>query len=76
MARNINFGVATQAAQGFGVAGPYRSSTPDPSHLAGNWTLGPVGDREPGNACVGIAIGCLLSLPIWLAFWFLYLLLG
>ena len=32
-----------------------------------NWTLGPNGDREAGNACVGIAIGCLLSLPIWLA---------
>jgi hypothetical protein len=32
-----------------------------------NWTLGPISDRESGNACVGIAIGCLLSLPIWLA---------
>jgi hypothetical protein len=32
-----------------------------------NWTLGPNSDREAGNACVGIAIGCLLSLPIWLA---------
>ena len=76
MARNINFGAATQAAHGFGVAGPYRPSTSEYSHRAGNWTLGPVGDRELGNACVGIAIGCLLSLPIWLAIWFLYLLLG
>lgn len=32
-----------------------------------DWTLDPIGDREPGNACLGIVIGCLLSLPLWLA---------
>lgn len=31
-----------------------------------DWTFGPGSDREAGNACVGIAIGCALSLPIWL----------
>jgi hypothetical protein len=41
-----------------------------------NWTLGPISDREPGNACVGIAIGCLLSLPIWLAILACYALLS
>ena len=41
-----------------------------------NWTLGPVGDREPGNACMGIAIGCVLSLPIWLAAFTCYALLN
>lgn len=24
------------------------------------------GDLEGGNACLGIAVGCVLSLPIWL----------
>ncbi|MGD9511566.1 MAG: hypothetical protein AB7I59_10340 [Geminicoccaceae bacterium] len=41
-----------------------------------NWTLGPISDREAGNACVGIAIGCLLSLPIWLAVLTCYALLN
>jgi hypothetical protein len=41
-----------------------------------NWTLGPLGDREPGNACMGIAIGCVLSLPIWLAVLTCYALLN
>jgi hypothetical protein len=30
-----------------------------------DWTLGPSSDRERGNACIGIAIGCALSAPIW-----------
>lgn len=41
-----------------------------------NWTLGPLADRETGNACVGIAVGCLLSLPIWLVVVALFALLG
>lgn len=41
-----------------------------------NWTLGQIGDRESGNACMGIAIGCVLSLPIWLAAFTCYVLLN
>ncbi len=37
-----------------------------------NWTLGPSSDRELGNACIGIAIGCALSLPIWIGLLVLY----
>jgi hypothetical protein len=40
-----------------------------------NWTFGPSSDREPGNACMGIVIGCVLSAPIWIAAAFCYRLL-
>ena len=32
---------------------------------AGGWAVVARYEREPGNPCIGIAIGCVLSLPIW-----------
>ena len=31
----------------------------------GGWAIVARYEREPGNPCIGIAIGCVLSLPIW-----------
>jgi len=33
---------------------------------AGDWAALRAFDGEGGNPCLGIAIGCVLSLPIWL----------
>lgn len=44
--------------------------------LIADWTFGPNSDREPGNPCMGIAIGCVLSLPIWLGVALCYILLA
>lgn len=30
------------------------------------WGILPANDQEAGNPCLGIVVGCVLSLPIWL----------
>jgi len=42
---------------------------------AAGWALLPARDQEAGNPCLGIAIGCVLSLPIWLGLTIVSLLL-
>ena len=34
---------------------------------AGGWRWLPQLDTRPGNACIGIVVGCALSLPFWAA---------
>lgn len=70
----IESGAVIQPSARFGQAGQ-STVLPFDALRTSNWTLGPLADREPGNACVGIAIGCLLSLPIWLVMAALYALL-
>lgn len=73
--KSIDVRAAAHAAHQSGNSGRSVALPLEPGQGPGDWTLGPGGDREPGNACVGIAIGCVLSLPIWLAVATVYLLL-
>jgi hypothetical protein len=65
MAKSMNYQVAPEAGDRI------RATSWSPASVAGqmghgvNWTFGAASDREPGNACIGIAVGCALSLPIW-----------
>jgi hypothetical protein len=45
------------------------------SGYVADWTLGPGSDREQRNGCIGIAIGCTLSAPIWAGLAMFYYLL-
>ena len=66
MVKSINYQVPQGAFDPVRVRGRPDAWTPADPDYAANWTFGPSSDREQGNACVGIAIGCVLSLPIWL----------
>jgi hypothetical protein len=74
MATDGNYRVAREVGDRIG-AGPAISALPVADQLV-NWTLGPGTDRESGNACIGIAVGCLLSLAIWVGLLIVYLLLA
>jgi hypothetical protein len=74
MATDGNYQVAREVGDRIG-AGPATSALPVADQLV-NWTLGPGADRESGNACIGIAVGCLMSLPIWVGLLIFYLLLA
>ena len=71
----IESGAVIQPSSRVGQAGQ-SAVLPFDALRSSNWTLGPLADRETGNACVGIAVGCLLSLPIWLVVVALFALLG
>ena len=75
MAKSIDCQMSPSAFDPLRPALDRRSGASLCADCEANWTFGPSSDREPGNACMGIAIGCVLSLPIWIAAAFCYRLL-
>lgn len=67
MIRSINYQMTQGAIDRIGAGVPPNPGTSIAPEYTANWTFGPSSDRETGNACLGIAIGCALSLPIWIA---------
>jgi hypothetical protein len=76
MAKSINYHVASGALDQIGARSRPASTASPAAAYSVNWTFGPSSDREPGNACIGIAIGCALSLPIWIGVAVCYYLLS
>ena len=72
MAKNINFGIAPHV--GDRIRGSMPSSVLPGANTDGSvsWTVVAGRDGERGNPCIGIAIGSVLSLPIWLVLVILY----
>ena len=42
------------------------------TEMAVGWAVVRGSERDFGNPCIGIAVGCMLSLPIWLGLFALY----
>lgn len=72
MAENINFSLAERAGEQVRATMQSSALSRTSSNRIGHWTVGSRHDGEPGNPCIGIAIGCVLSLPIWLGLVVLY----
>ncbi len=72
MAKNINFEIAPRV--GGRIGGSMPTSVLPAARADGSvgWAIAAGNEREPGNPCIGIAIGCMLSLPIWLVLLVLY----
>lgn len=76
MAKNITNWVATP------VGGPIRGSMSSSvlpgarTELAVSWPRSRPSERDAGNPCIGIAVGCVLSLPIWIGLVALYVSFG
>ena len=66
MANSIDYQVVQSALDQIGARPRSASAAALAAAPPANWTFGPSSDREHGNACIGIAIGCALSLPIWI----------
>ena len=76
MAKSIDYQVVPGALDQIGARSRSASAAALAVAPTANWTFGPSSDREPGNACIGIAIGCALSLPIWIGVAVCYYLLS
>jgi hypothetical protein len=46
------------------------------TELAVSWPRSRPSERDAGNPCIGIAVGCVLSLPIWIGLVALYVSFG
>ena len=65
MANSINYQVVPGALDQIGARSRSASAAALAAAPPANWTFGPSSDREHGMR-IGIAIGCALSLPIWI----------